>query len=75
MAKDVSKQQIANLIQAYEQVVRVARQMYDDTDAEAEEAEEAEEAQKVTSSLCGWGFVFKNFQSQNFDRSTTLPCT
>jgi hypothetical protein len=32
MAKEVSKQQIANLIQAYEQVVRVARQMYDDTD-------------------------------------------
>jgi hypothetical protein len=32
MAKDVSKQQIANLIQAYEQVVRVARQMYDDAD-------------------------------------------
>jgi len=32
MAKEVSKQQIANLIQAYEQVVRVARQMYDDAD-------------------------------------------
>lgn len=32
MAKEVSKQQIANLIQAYEQVVRVSRQMYDDTD-------------------------------------------
>lgn len=32
MAKDVSKQQIANLIQAYEQVVRVARQIYDDAD-------------------------------------------
>lgn len=32
MAKEVSKQQIANLIQSYEQVVRVARQMYDDTD-------------------------------------------
>lgn len=32
MAKEVSKQKIANLIQAYEQVVRVAREMYDDTD-------------------------------------------
>ena len=32
MAKEVSKQQIANLIQSYEQVVRVARQMYDDPD-------------------------------------------
>lgn len=31
MANEVSKQQIANLIQAYEQVVRVARQMYYDT--------------------------------------------
>lgn len=32
MAKDVSKQQIAILIQAYELVVSVARQMYDDAD-------------------------------------------
>lgn len=32
MAIEVSKQQIANLIQAYEQVVRVARQMYYDAD-------------------------------------------
>lgn len=30
MAKDKSKQQLADLIQSYEQVVRVARQLYDD---------------------------------------------
>ena len=30
MKKDVSKQQIANLIQAYEQVIAIARQMYED---------------------------------------------
>lgn len=30
MAKDKSKQQLADLIQSYEQVARVARQLYDD---------------------------------------------
>jgi len=32
MAKESSKQQLANLIQCYEQVVIAARKLYDDTD-------------------------------------------
>ena len=32
MAKESSKQRLANLIQAYEQVVAAARSLYDDTD-------------------------------------------